>query len=61
MAFTALTAGRTVTTEFGQGVVIATSGRRVAIELIAGSEQPGCILNIATGTPGYGRLVALNP
>ncbi len=53
-----MTTGRPVLTEWGPGVVTADSPRRVVITLDAA--QPGGILNIAKGTPGYGRLVALN-
>ena len=45
---------QTVTTEYGNGTVIASSGRRVAIRL-----ETGDIINVATGTPGYNRVQPL--
>jgi hypothetical protein len=42
-----------VSTEFGAGVVSESSTRRVVIDLDSGDR-----INVATGTPGYGRITA---
>ena len=43
--------GLRVLTEWGPGVVMESSGRRVFISL-----DDGGSINVATGTPGYGRI-----
>lgn len=53
---TLLTVGTRVTTEYGPGKVSESSARRVFIEL-----DDGQCLNVATGTPGYGRIVVAPP
>lgn len=50
-----LQTGERVVTEFGAGVVTDSSARRVVIRLDAGD-----VLNVVTGTPGYGRIVRDN-